>query len=38
MVSNEFHDGQPICPAEVEAAFARWGEGKGMAFWFWDWG
>jgi 3-methyladenine DNA glycosylase/8-oxoguanine DNA glycosylase len=38
MVSNEFHDGQPIGPAEVEAAFAHWGEWKGMAFWFWDWG
>jgi 3-methyladenine DNA glycosylase/8-oxoguanine DNA glycosylase len=37
MVSHEFHGGQPIGPAEVEAAFADWGEWKGMAFWFWDW-
>ena len=37
MVSREFHGGQPIGPAEVEAAFAHWGEWKGMAFWFWDW-
>jgi len=37
MVSQEFYDGQPIGPQEVEAAFARWGEWKGMAFWFWDW-
>lgn len=27
-----------VGPAEVEAAFARWGEWKGMVFWFWDWG
>jgi 3-methyladenine DNA glycosylase/8-oxoguanine DNA glycosylase len=37
MVSNEFHDGEPIGAKEVEAAFADWGEWKGMAFWFWDW-
>lgn len=37
MVSHEFHDGAAIGPAEVEAAFAGWGEWKGMAFWFWDW-
>lgn len=37
MVSHEFHDGQPIGPAEVEADFDHWGEWKGMAFWFWDW-
>jgi 3-methyladenine DNA glycosylase/8-oxoguanine DNA glycosylase len=38
MVSDEFHDGQPVTPADVEAAFERFGEWKGMAFWFWDYG
>jgi 3-methyladenine DNA glycosylase/8-oxoguanine DNA glycosylase len=38
VVSDEFHDGQPVKPADVEAAFARFGEWKGMAFWFWDYG
>jgi 3-methyladenine DNA glycosylase/8-oxoguanine DNA glycosylase len=37
MVSREWHDGQPVGRAEVEAAFARWGEWKGLAYWFWDW-
>lgn len=37
MVSNEFYGGEPVGPLEVEAAFARWGEWKGMAFWFWEW-
>lgn len=35
VVSDEFHDGQPVKPADVEAAFERFGEWKGMAFWFW---
>ena len=34
----KFHDGQPVTPADVEAAFERFGEWKGMAFWFWDYG
>jgi len=37
MVSHEWHDGEPVEPAEVEAAFERWGEWKGLAYWFWDW-
>jgi 3-methyladenine DNA glycosylase/8-oxoguanine DNA glycosylase len=37
MVSSEFHDGQPVGPAEVEAAFERWGPWKGLAYWFWNW-
>jgi 3-methyladenine DNA glycosylase/8-oxoguanine DNA glycosylase len=36
VVSDEFHDGRPVKPADVEAAFERFGEWKGMAFWFWD--
>jgi 3-methyladenine DNA glycosylase/8-oxoguanine DNA glycosylase len=37
MVSHEWHRGEPISPAEVEAAFAAWGAWKGLAYWFWDW-
>ncbi len=37
MVSQEWHGGAPVGPAEVEAAFARWGEWKGLAYWLWDW-
>jgi 3-methyladenine DNA glycosylase/8-oxoguanine DNA glycosylase len=35
MVSKEWHDGQPVGPREVEAAFARWGAWRGLAYWFW---
>jgi 3-methyladenine DNA glycosylase/8-oxoguanine DNA glycosylase len=37
MVSTEWHNGDPITPAEVEAAFAGWGRWKGLAYWFWNW-
>jgi 3-methyladenine DNA glycosylase/8-oxoguanine DNA glycosylase len=37
LVSHEWHDGQPVGAAEVEAAFAGWGEWQGLAYWFWDW-
>jgi len=37
MVSHEWHAGEPVGRAEVEAAFARWGAWKGLAYWFWDW-
>lgn len=37
LVSHEWHDGQPVGPAEVEAAFEHWGRWKGIAYWFWDW-
>jgi len=37
VVSYEWHDGQPIGPDEVEAAFEPWGRWKGLAYWFWDW-
>ncbi len=36
IVSKEWHGGAPIGPAEVEAAFARWGQFKGLAYWFWE--
>jgi 3-methyladenine DNA glycosylase/8-oxoguanine DNA glycosylase len=37
MVSNEWHDGQRIDPAQVEERFAHWGQWKGLAYWFWAW-
>ncbi len=37
MVSHEWHRGRPVTPKQVERAFKRWGEYKGLAFWFWDW-
>jgi len=36
-VSHEWHSGNPVKPRDVEAAFAHWGEFKGLAYWFWDW-
>ena len=37
LVAHEWHDAEPVGDAEVEAAFERWGEWKGLAYWFWDW-
>ena len=37
MVSNEWYHGEPITAKEVEKRFEKWGEFKGLAFWFWDW-
>ena len=37
LVSHEWHKGKPITAKEVERRFERWGEYKGLAFWFWDW-
>jgi 3-methyladenine DNA glycosylase/8-oxoguanine DNA glycosylase len=37
MVSHEWHRGRPVTPKQVERAFRKWGEHKGLAFWFWDW-
>ncbi|OQY18320.1 MAG: hypothetical protein B6I34_10920 [Anaerolineaceae bacterium 4572_32.1] len=37
MVSHEWYSGEAIDRAKVEAAFERWGECKGLAYWFWDW-
>jgi 3-methyladenine DNA glycosylase/8-oxoguanine DNA glycosylase len=36
-VSNEWYHGGPVGKAEVEAAFERWGEWRGLAYWFWEW-
>jgi 3-methyladenine DNA glycosylase/8-oxoguanine DNA glycosylase len=37
MVSQEFFNGDPISPAEVEEVFDPWGKWKGLAYWLWDW-
>jgi 3-methyladenine DNA glycosylase/8-oxoguanine DNA glycosylase len=37
LVSHEWYDGGPVSRPEVEAAFAHWGQWKGLAYWFWDW-
>lgn len=37
LVSHEWYDAKPITPNEVEKQFERWGEFKGLAYWFWDW-
>jgi 3-methyladenine DNA glycosylase/8-oxoguanine DNA glycosylase len=37
LVSREWHGGNPVGRAEVEAAFERWGVWQGLAYWFWDW-
>jgi len=37
LVSHEWYGGQAVGESEVQAAFERWGEWKGLAFWFWDW-
>ncbi|HLO14650.1 MAG TPA: hypothetical protein VK206_07475, partial [Anaerolineales bacterium] len=37
MVSHEWYDGKPVTAKEVEKQFEKWGEFKGLAFWFWDW-
>lgn len=37
LVSHEWYDANPVTPKDVEKHFERWGEFKGLAFWFWDW-
>ena len=37
MVSNEWYRGESITARDVEKRFEKWGEFKGLAFWFWDW-
>ena len=37
MVSNEWYRGESITAKEVDKRFEKWGEFKGLAFWFWDW-
>lgn len=37
LVSHEWYGGKTIEPKQVEERFEKWGEYKGLAFWFWDW-
>jgi 3-methyladenine DNA glycosylase/8-oxoguanine DNA glycosylase len=37
MVSLEWHNGDPIKPIDVEKAFEKWGQFKGLAYWMWEW-
>jgi 3-methyladenine DNA glycosylase/8-oxoguanine DNA glycosylase len=37
VVSREWYAGKPVTAKEVEKRFEKWGEFKGIAFWFWDW-
>jgi 3-methyladenine DNA glycosylase/8-oxoguanine DNA glycosylase len=37
MVSREWFGGEPVTRAQVEEAFAHWGEWRGLAYWCWDW-
>jgi 3-methyladenine DNA glycosylase/8-oxoguanine DNA glycosylase len=37
MVSHEWYMGKPVTAKDVEKRFEKWGEFKGLAFWFWDW-
>ncbi|HUF00181.1 MAG TPA: hypothetical protein VMN99_13065 [Anaerolineales bacterium] len=37
MVSHEWYHGKPVTAKVVEKRFGKWGEFKGLAFWFWDW-
>ncbi len=37
VVSHEWYKGKPITAKQVEKRFEKWGDIKGLAFWFWDW-
>jgi 3-methyladenine DNA glycosylase/8-oxoguanine DNA glycosylase len=37
LVSEEWYDGKPVGPDEVEKAFEQWDSWKGLAYWFWRW-
>jgi len=37
VVSNEWYRGRLVTPKQVEKKFEKWGEYKGLAYWFWDW-
>jgi len=37
MVSLEWYRGKPVTARQIEKRFEKWGEFKGLAFWFWDW-
>jgi len=33
--SRWFYDGQPVTPAQIQSAYARFGPYAGLAYWFW---
>ena len=35
-VSGEWFNGEPVNKEQVEDVFQRWGEWKGLVYWFWD--
>ena len=37
VVSHEWYGGGSVTAKEIEKRFEKWGEFKGLAFWFWDW-
>jgi 3-methyladenine DNA glycosylase/8-oxoguanine DNA glycosylase len=37
VVSHEWHQGQPVDDEQVQSAFERWGDWKGLAFWLYEW-
>jgi N-glycosylase/DNA lyase len=37
LVSGQFHDGQPVTEADIQAAFESFGPWRALAFYFYDW-
>jgi 3-methyladenine DNA glycosylase/8-oxoguanine DNA glycosylase len=37
VVSYEWHAGEPVTPAQVQADLEKWGQWQGLVYWFWDW-
>ncbi|HBY96569.1 MAG TPA: hypothetical protein DEP84_21940, partial [Chloroflexi bacterium] len=37
LVSRHFYEGAPVTPAQVQAAFERFGPYRFLAYWFWEW-
>ena len=37
VVSHEWHGGEPVTPAQVQADMDKWGQWQGLVFWFWNW-
>lgn len=37
LASLEWHAGQTVTPAQVQADMDKWGQWQGLVFWFWDW-
>lgn len=37
VVSYEWHNGQPVTPAQVQADLDKWGQWQGLVYFFWNW-